>query len=112
MLGRQGPHGLEEVPLRIVALVGGGGDAGGIGVAALGEARESPREQARSRSHGLNLVVNLVRKCRGNARGSGRFFWLVKQPNVVSGKWHTQTQDTIRMHSVSRGLGLFIYMYV
>lgn len=51
MLGRQRPHGLEEVPLRIVSLFGGRADAGRVGVAALREGGEAPREQARSRGH-------------------------------------------------------------
>ena len=51
MLCRQGSHGLEEVLLRIVALVGGRADIGRVGVAALRETGEAPREQARSHGH-------------------------------------------------------------
>ena len=52
VLGRQRAHGLEEVALGVVALLGGGGDARRVGVGALREAREAAREERRAHRHG------------------------------------------------------------
>ena len=51
MLGRKWAHRLEEVVLRITALVGGGADVRRVRIGALRQPRQAPGEERRSRVH-------------------------------------------------------------
>lgn len=51
VLGRERAHGLEEVALRVIALLGGGADVGRVRVGALRESRETPGEEGWSHGH-------------------------------------------------------------
>ncbi len=52
VLGRERAHGLEEVALGVVALLGGRRHAGRVGVGALRQPREAAREEGRAHCHG------------------------------------------------------------
>ena len=114
MLSRQGAHGLEEVPLRIVALVGGGADVGRVGVAALGEARESPREQARSRGHCWFETGEAGGEVLAENAFSRRLtvMMLVDQANVVAQHGRTGRQtDTNALDRYRVGWASYLYVY-